>query len=197
MNDVELIFKPMSGQKIDRMAESVIARFQPEVLSGKAAFDIEAFVELELEDLTGINYDLSEVLPPGIYGVTDCKERKLWIRRDLVEDENKERFFRSTLAHEVGHSILHAPDLIRAGKQEIFEQGNSDNGARLYRKSNLPVYRNPEWQAYRYAGALLMPTNPFKKMVYEGASVQELAVFFNVNPAFVRNRLKSLKIVKN
>jgi len=197
LNDVELIFKPMSGVQIDRIAERLVAKYQSEVLLGKAPFDIEDFVEFELENLAGINYDPSGILPPGIYGVTDCKERKLWISQDLVEDETSEKFFRSTLAHETGHSILHAPDLIRAGKQQVFEQRKGENKAQLYRRSNLPVYRNPEWQAYRFAGALLMPTKPFEKMVSEGATTHELSEIFNVNPAFVRARLKSLGLCQN
>ncbi|WP_027714915.1 ImmA/IrrE family metallo-endopeptidase [Desulfuromonas sp. TF] len=191
MTSSRAVFLKMSGAQIEQIAGGIIKAIQPKVFTGSENFDIEHFVDVRLEDLTGIQPDYSR-LPPEIYGYTDPEQQKMVIQADLAEDDDSERFLRSTLAHETGHCILHVPILRQAQKYHIFKQ---EKGAHLYRKeSGLPLYQNPEWQAWRFAGALLMPKDLVVQMLKEGLSERGLANKFNVNPAFVRYRLKSLKL---
>ncbi|MGE4545821.1 MAG: ImmA/IrrE family metallo-endopeptidase [Pedobacter sp.] len=197
MSKVNLVFEGMKGRDIDRLAEAVIQKFQPEVLTGKCPFDIEQFAEFDLEDGYGFTYHVSDELPHGIFGVTDCTERKVWIHEDLTAPENI-RLLRSTAAHETGHCIIHAPQIDRAGALQVFRQKKESGSPKLYRKDDVPIYRNPEWQAHRFAGALLMPASIVNQLVRNGAGLYDLVEKFDVHPAFVRSRLRALKIlIKN
>jgi hypothetical protein len=192
-----LDFKGMSGRDIDGIAEAVIRKFQPEVLAGEVQFDIERFAEIDLEDAYGFTYHVSDELPHEIFGVTNCIERKVWINAELTESNNM-RLLRSTAAHETAHCIIHAPQIERAGALKIFRQTKTDDSPKLYRKDDVPVFKNPEWQAHRFAGALLMPAGPVVQLARTGAGVLDMAEQFNVHPAFVKSRLRALKLlVKN
>lgn len=189
-------FKPMSGTQIESIATSVILSYQPEVLKGSIPFDVHRFVDIRLEDITGIEPVYSDELPPEIFGITDSAEKKMIIQAEIAEDPLNEKFFRSTLAHETGHCFLHVTQLQGIDKVQIFKQGKGE-GIHLYRKNDaIPLYCNPEWQAWRFAGALLVPETPLKKMIADGICLTEIAEVFNVNMAFLRSRLKALKLMK-
>jgi Zn-dependent peptidase ImmA (M78 family) len=196
MSVLEFAFPAMSGKQIDSIAYSLIRKMQPDVLLGKSPFDIERFVDVHLEDMTGIAPDYRSDLPSEIYGFTDTAENKLVINAGLLDDEwgDNERFYRSTVAHEVGHCLLHVPLLRQCKKDRIFAEGKKKDKVALYRKTPIPLYRNPEWQAWRFAGALLMPEEVVKWLVSQGASLREIARYFKVNEVFVETRMKALKI---
>lgn len=193
MSSSDLVFRGMRGRGIDHLAEGIVSKYQPNVLLGKGSFDIERFAEFDLEDY-GFSYHISDELPHGIFGVTDCKSKEIWINAEISSLEHI-RLFRSTAAHETGHSILHAPQILRAGRLHVFQQKKEDDSPRLYRESTVPIYKNPEWQAHRFAGALLMPSAPVINMVRGGALVQDLVDHFDVHPAFVKSRLRALKLL--
>lgn len=66
------------------------------------------------------------------------------LREDVYEGAcNNEGFHRFTVAHELGHVILHKDQI---GFARAFEH-------------NDKVYCNSEWQANEFAGALLVPEN--------------------------------------
>jgi hypothetical protein len=67
----------------------------------------------------------------------------------------------------------------------------------MYRQEDLQAYENPEWQAWRFAGALLMPECCIRAAVNSKWSVQMMSRGFDVNPAFVKVRLNNLKIPDN
>src|SRR5690606_36128122 len=68
-------------------------------------------------------------------------------------DEPRARF---TLAHEVGHACLHRAQVNRM---------NAGNGkVVLYRKTKMPLYVSPEWQADDFAGCLLAPGDAVRKI---------------------------------
>lgn len=188
------LFQAMSGKQIDMIAANIIAKYQPEVLKGGKAFDVHWFVDTKLEDETGVDPIYSSELPPEVYGLTDSANMEVIFPVDLATDYSSVRFFRSTLAHESGHCKLHVPQLQQINRVQIFKQKKGDDSIKLYRQDNIPLYCNPEWQAWRFAGALLMPEVPLRMMVRDGASLQEIADNFEVNVSFVNTRLKALKI---
>jgi hypothetical protein len=56
---------------------------------------------------------------------------------------------RATVAHELGHAVLHVPFLRR-------QRGQAQPLTRVSR-AQLAPFRDPEWQAWAFAGCLLMP----------------------------------------
>jgi len=172
----------------------IVRQFQPSVLSGREAFDIERFFDCELERLTGVSTDYQH-LECGIYGYTDSERMECVMSLDLMKAsaQNDRYFCRSTMAHEIGHAVLHVRDYRQ--KKEILKSLNKKNHElKMYREQEIIVYRNPEWQAFKFAAALLMPDPGFRAAVAEGIGERELSKRFQVNPAFVRSRMKALKI---
>ncbi|WP_173198057.1 ImmA/IrrE family metallo-endopeptidase [Geobacter sp. SVR] len=197
MSNSHFSFSPMSGRQIDQLANSYLSYYQPEALRNPAPFDVHRFVDTKLEDLTGVVPVYSRDLPPEIYGLTDSSENRLEIQETLAEDPFQEKFFRSTLAHEAGHCIIHVPQLRKINRGHVFRQAKEDGaegGVKLYRKDDIPLYCNPEWQAFRFAGALLIPEGPLRMMLASNASTSEIADTFNIHPAFLRSRMKALKL---
>jgi hypothetical protein len=187
-------FDGMSGIQIDLIATKIIRDHQPGVLKSGKAFDVHRFFDTKLEDLTGITPVYSSDLPSEIFGLTDSANKQVIIQEELANDVFSENFFRSTLAHETGHCIMHVPQLQKKNRPQIFRQAKNEDSIQLYRKDNIPVYCNPEWQAWRFAGALLMPEVPLRMMLNDNAGLVEIAKNFEVNTSFLKARLKALKI---
>lgn len=109
------------------------------------------------------------------HGLTFPETAEIWLREDVYEgflaDQPRDRF---TVAHEVGHLLLH----------------NGVGLARSMRKpSELKAYENSEWQANTFAGALLIPTATAQCLRNE----LELADACNVSVDAARVRLASLR----
>jgi hypothetical protein len=183
-----------SGAEIDLIAFKIIKITQPEVLQEPQPFRVEEFFEFDMEDMTGIrtNYDH---LPPGIHGVTDSERMTSSVEIGLLSDSNQLEFARSTIAHECGHGVIHVPEF-RSMKQVLRSiQDTDDVQLKMYRKEQVPVYRNPEWQAHRFAGALLVPETTLRTAWVKCQDVNRLAQIYQVYPAFMRSRLRALKLV--
>lgn len=98
------------------------------------------------------------------------------------EDHNSHRQ-RFTIAHEIGHYLLHSEELLHydTGKlEEIY-----------FRADSVADYN--ETEANRFAAELLMPAELVRRCVEDGIrSVEELASRFDVSPAAMRYRLVNL-----
>ena len=66
-------------------------------------------------------------------------------------------------------------------------------------RSTMKVFEDPEWQAWRFAHAFCMPARTVIKAVNKWGTgpegINALVETFDMNPAFVRTRLKMLKII--
>ena len=184
--------QPRSKKDIEFIALEIIRTFQPSVLTNDEPFDVVRFFECYMEDRTGVKYDYRE-LQNGIYGYTDTEKMECVISTNLVENSLQEKFCRSTMAHEVGHVIMHVKDYRhkRALLKFIHEKGHQ---LRAYREDKIITYKNPEWQAWSFASAILMPSSVFTLAANDGYGIRDLSERFNVNPAFVRSRLKALNL---
>ncbi len=186
--------EPRSGNEIDRIAFQIVKKFQPEVLEKLQNFRIEEFFDLDLESLVGVKTDYTK-LPIGVHGYIDSDFPIAVIAVDLMEDACSEYYRNSTIAHETGHAILHVPEF-RRKKAVIKSITNEENvNLRLYRETDIPVYRNPEWQAWRFAGALLMPESAIRWAIEKGYGLQKMSDVFRVNTAFVKSRMRALKLL--
>jgi hypothetical protein len=191
------LVSPRSAREIDDLALGLITSFQPIALKSVSKFDIERFFDCELESLTGVE-PVYRSLGKGLDGYTDSEEMKCVICTELTDYGNSEmlrRRLRATIAHETGHCFLHVEDARRARTRLKFLHDKSAS-LELHQQEDLRAYENPEWQAWRFAGALLMPECCVRLAVDNNWSIQMMARGFDVNPAFIKVRLAALKILK-
>jgi hypothetical protein len=116
-------------------------------------FPIIRFVELILPQLMPeFVFDVASEDELGdCHGLTYPERHLMRIREDvyLRADEGIGRD-RATIAHELGHYILHQPSRVAHARIEF--------GA------TLPAFKSPEWQAKAFAGELLVPAHLVKGM---------------------------------
>ena len=184
--------RPRSNADIESLTLSIVLECQPGVLTEGERFDIERFFDCYLEEVSKVATDYQR-LEYGVYGYTDSERMISVISRDLAEDPLQEYFYRSTMAHETGHAILHVADYRR--KKAILRSIHKKNHElQVYREQDIKLYMNPEWQAWRFAGAILMPAQAFTVAVDDGLGVRDMCERFGVNRAFVNTRARALKI---
>lgn len=186
-----------SGQEIDAAALGFLRDFQPEAIQEPQAVDVERLFEFGLPDL-GIEPDYRPLDEHGIQGFTDSENMVCVVASELAEDASATLYFRSTVAHEIGHAVLHVPEYRQRRQKILSVQPNSSAILHRWPDNNIPIYRNPEWQAHRFAGGLLMPEPAIIQAKLLGHSeIRALAELFEVNPAFVRSRLRGLRLKRN
>ena len=119
-------------------------------------FPVMWFLESAMYCLDGFNWKVEDDLSDGMEACAfpnGCQENPggpfIKIRSDVYEaayvDDGRARF---TLLHECGHILLHQN--VTALHRKAWQPG-----------TNLPVYRNSEWQADVFAAELLMPPQSF------------------------------------
>ena len=91
-----------------------------------------------------------------------------------------------TLAHEIGHALLHGPYL----RSEI---GQGRTRHIRYPRKTLAPYEDPEWQANEFAGAFLMPANLMHKATRESCSDRQIAEYFGVSLQAAQIRRQKIK----
>jgi len=119
----------------------------------------------------------------GISGVFFKKGKQLLLGVRSDDSEHRKRF---TIAHEIGHYILHAEDILHYDKQEAYPE------AVFYRASgSLPT--SDEREANFFAAEMLMPEESVRKCIDKGMdTVEGLANFFNVSNQAMTIRLSYL-----
>ncbi|HEX5736120.1 MAG TPA: ImmA/IrrE family metallo-endopeptidase [Blastocatellia bacterium] len=187
------VARPRSKIDISHITMEIIRKYQPEMLNKLMPFDIERFYEFDLTDLTGVR-PVYEELPLELHGYTDIEQMKCVISNRLADDVSRIQFFRSTVAHEVGHAVMHVREFRQRKTLIRLIHNQEDASLRLYHEEDIPPFRNPEWQAWWFAKSLLMPGVMVRKAVEDGYDVYDLAQTFQVYPAFVLRRLRDLRI---
>lgn len=98
---------------------------------------------------------------------------------------------RFTIAHELGHLLLHYP-LVR---KEHPDETNPEMGADRYLDDNASEdIRRCEWEANWFAAAFLMPSAAFIE-AYNSVTLEEVSRTFLVSTAAATNRAKSLGLI--
>lgn len=183
--------KPTSGKQLDGHALFLVRKYQPSVLSVPSPFDIERFFENDLEPLTGVQFDYRE-LRYNVMGYTDSDEMVSVVSTRLADDPSTIKLFRATVAHETAHAILHALQFRTRREFLKFVNSEDDAGLRMYREDQIPLYENPEWQAWRFAKGLLMPASTVTMAIEQAYTLEDMSAAFGVSTKFVRSRLKEL-----
>lgn len=120
-------------------------------------------------------------LSPKISGLLENNDGKYTISVNNADPETRQRF---TLAHEIGHYLLH---------RHLIGQGIEDD--RAYRSTNSGKYANTkigarqETEANKFAASILMPTDAIKRFKADGVDVQEMARRLNVSEHAMSIRL--------
>lgn len=161
MSELNFIAAPRSRKHIRRWTEVVHS------LSGgnsdQPYFDIVRFVELTLPRLDeSTTFAISDDLGHGIHACTDVRARCVMIRPEIyrraVAGHGRDRM---TLAHEVGHLLLHTEVQL----------------ARRIGTRPIQAFRDPEWQAKCFAGELLISRRHYPKDI----NPEEAANLFGVS----------------
>ena len=127
------------------------------------------------------------VMKEGISGALIRSETKPAIYFDHQETQTRQRF---TVAHEIGHFVLHEGDFDIVDKVTectiTFRRTNDP-----WTDDNKAHYRR-EIQANKFAAALLMPTEALKSVLSDNEDMGDLARIFGVARSAVGYRVNSL-----
>lgn len=164
---MNIVAPGLSRMKIRELARHVrkISGYEKEPF-----FPIVHFIELVLGDPDNPEFNFEIVEPwemEDMYGTTNTGTNTMKIRSDVyeraVEGVPRDRF---TLCHELGHYLLHRPEVMS------------------YARGSIPRYKDPEWQANTFAGELMAPYDIVKDMSVEqiasacGMSMQAARIQF-------------------
>lgn len=128
---------PMSRGGIKRLANSIREQFQVT----ENYFPVDIVLEFIHVLAPGYRFEVLKEQDMGDnHGLTQYHDKVIQIRQDVYEGgcrgEGRDRM---TIAHEIGHAILHTDSLVSA----------RDFGS-------IKTYEDPEWQAKAFAGHLLI-----------------------------------------
>ena len=174
----------MDIEKAIEKAEEVYKKYNP----GRVTpFPFES-VE---EDIPNLRIAFSDELPSRISGAIayDKEKERFIILINPTKSKTRQYF---TLAHELGHYMLHAEHL----KQEelIVDHDNIwGEGNILYREDN-GVSRDMEIEANNFAASLIMPEDLVRKSWKALQDVDECADLFQVSTLAMSIRLERLRL---
>lgn len=175
----------LNADDIELKAEEVIAYYDPDLLNRPALVPLLKFIE-RLHSEHSLARDYSQdlgVTKNGhkILGKTRIRPLGLFVDISLANDSR----FNFVLGHELGHVVLHRRvDVKRTGYDD---QEMSDTEIDLL--TGRKILRTPrdwlEWQAKRFASAILMPRATVRRAVVEAQS--ELGINNNIGMIVLEN----------
>lgn len=174
MSDIVYEAPPRSGENIEDLADAVRRGFG---LLDVHYFPVVPFVELGLQHLVdGLEFDVVGAAEMGArMGAVNPLTGAFMIREDVYEAAvaglPRHRF---TVAHEAGHAMMHVRTLNRLPTST----------------GKVAAFRDPEWQANRFAAALLMP----RHLVRNCTSIAEITEKFGVSRECAEMRIRTLKL---
>jgi Zn-dependent peptidase ImmA (M78 family) len=156
--------KTYSKQEIWECAD----KFRDKYSAGKIPVDIDAILDFDLKIRIHERKGLYKELNINAFLSNDTKE--IFVDEDDYFDDGKSHFMRYTLAHEIGHLELHKDYLPTLRAKTVKDW--------IEIKSMLPEsqYRVLEYQAYEFAGRLLVPPKLLKEKIKEESKNIELII---------------------
>ncbi len=181
----------MSGARIESAADRFNRKHFPERLKAPSPIDAIRIFEQILPKEYGAKYEVSDELPTGLEGLTKPGYGVILSEEtyELARAGNGRGVF--TVCHEACHWLAHAPQI----------EGSDSNaclfirpqGVQLARWDQIPVYENAEWQADRYAAALIAPSNMVIELVRKyGAHAHVLMDHFGMSRIAAEKRLRDV-----
>lgn len=160
----------LSREFIEQKAEAVLRWIRPAIVNRPSLTPVAEIAErLKIEHDLQINldYDLgNSERGKKIFGMCQFRPNIIYIDRNL--DPNGPRF-RFTLAHELGHLVLHRKLFFDPAELDIPQNQIPDDRTHLLsgRRKNMTPRDWLEWQANAFASAILMPRRTLKAAVLE------------------------------
>ena len=154
---------PMRDVEIEQKATCLLNRFQPDRLQIPGPTNIVQLFESCSLIVPGSNYGVED-LPFGEMGrLTPDGDVELSESTYVgaLEDDPRCRW---TIAHELGHLVLHSKQIKR-----MWTEGRMGS---LARATDVPPYRNPEIQAHKFAAELLCPMRAAWLLLKDSPRVQ-------------------------
>lgn len=168
-----IIANPISIAGIRKLTD--VIRYHTDY-NDKKYFPIEYFIETVLPS---IDPKFSLIIEShnemgSCHGIACPEKSTITIREDVYEraisGTGRDRF---TLAHELGHYLLHTDSNVSL--------------ARIEKGKKIEPYKDPEWQANTFAAELLVPLN-----LITTDNIDEIASTFGVSHQVASIRLKKL-----
>lgn len=183
------LVKPQSKADLRHKAVWLLSRYFPDCLKTPQAIPIDNLVQFKLPNDFNVDFSVAPLPHPAeavVIPKTNDAPAQLIMAPDVFEGmlsgDGRARF---TGAHEFLHAAHHARQL----STQLVDGKHSG----LYRKSSIPAYANPEWQANRFAAELLMPDEMVRIAFEEcGGRPWKLAELFGVSPRAMSIRLEQL-----
>lgn len=148
MTDINLIAQPVTRKYLRALASALRMKLP---YGAHPNFDIVRFLEIDLPKWDrNFSLSISETLPsPGAHALTHIHLATIEVLEDVyVRACGGSGRDRMTLAHELGHFILHTEVSL----------ARRDSG------QTVKAYEDPEWQAKAFAGELMIPLDVFRTL---------------------------------
>lgn len=158
----ELVVDPLSRADIEKTAMEFLDNEELRQSQVGLKVDLEKVLDLVCEQYEFATEMVSDeewaLLYPNYLAYTDFDLKIMFFKTSTYLDmaiSGRDRF---TIAHEIGHVILHSH------QKEVL----SLKAARTDQNKTIAVehYKKSEWQANAFAAALIMPENDCKSVIY-------------------------------
>jgi hypothetical protein len=189
---------PLSITVIEELGRCFLEQLAPEMLEEPRSLDVLHLADTPLPKF-GINvYPATRAEIGDMVGATDpigdaeidiLVSEEIW---DALEQPAPvSHYARSTVCHEVGHAVLHVPVL----RRRLLHS----NALPRMQRGKLKAYEDPEWQAWTFAGAILMPSEALRMLQakYKVLTPEIVADVFEVSTKMARSYMRKLAWLNN
>ncbi len=148
-------------EELEQLALAIINKHQPKALREPQEIDIYTLVESECKKY---NYSFEAYRFPvkngkQILGCVDNKNNKLLLDENMLGQAATSNTWTFVAAHELGHLILH---------RQYFEDDQTPYDSSEI-EDGIPVDKQLEWQANRFASELLLPRLTVQLQVFRAS----------------------------
>lgn len=186
---------PLSVAAIEELGRCFLDQLAPEALTGPQPLNVLNLVDERLPEFGIHVYPATREEIGSRDGATDPKssdgEVTILVTEDVWEALElggpKSYYARTTVCHEIGHAVLHVPVLRRRLLL-------TDALARTQR-AKLRAYEDPEWQAWAFAGTILMPSATLRmlQVEYNRLTTGLVSAVYEVSASMAQSHLRRLK----
>jgi hypothetical protein len=186
---------PVSKAILITLAEAFLDELAPEMLEAPCQLDLVRLIETDLQT-SGIHVqpasveelgdNLAVTDPSGMTDINILLREDLW--DELYQGGRRANRARATVAHELGHAILHVPIIRR--------RRSSPHSRHLLARvasGSVPTYMSSEWQAWMLGGCILAPLRTLKTVQH--LDPWTLAQTYGMSPAMMKAHLKRLRML--
>lgn len=155
----EIVLPGYSLKRISTKANAFLIDVSPTYLNSTHAFDFKMFIEFEMKHKLGVDISIKNEISDH-EACYQPKQKRIAINEFTIyypllnpqhELHCRARF---TMAHEIGHVVLHRQILIKVKPDECVSEKLEEVGSQ-----NSTLYKDPEWQADMFALFMLAPTS--------------------------------------